>query len=70
MEYSKQKEILFLKKELEVAYSNVNRYCRIVKFYKTKLVALGAMKQLKNCCSSNANYVKIEKNEVKEKAVI
>ena len=70
MEYSKQKEILFLKKELEVAYSNVNRYCRIVKFYKTKLVALGAMKQLKNSCSSNANYVKIGKNEVKEKAVI
>ncbi len=38
-----------------------------MKFYKTKLVALGAMKQLKNSCSSNANYVKIGKNEVKEK---
>ena len=52
MEYSKNKEILFLKRELKEVYKNYNRYFRIIKFYKRKLVALGAMKDLKNRCRS------------------
>ena len=52
MEYSKNKEILFLKRELKEVYKNYNRYFRIIKFYKRKLVALGAMKELKNSCTS------------------
>ena len=72
MEYSKNKEILFLKRELEFVYKNINRYCRIIKFYKRKLVALGAMKELKNSCISEENYTKIKSDEVlkREKVVI
>lgn len=46
LEYSKQKEILFLKNELKVAYSNENRYWRIIGFYKNKLVNYGAMRTI------------------------
>ncbi len=56
IEYSKQKEILFLKRELNEVYKNINRYCRIVKFYKRKLVAFGVMKELKNSYSSAKSY--------------
>ena len=34
MEYSKNKEILFLKRELKEVYKNYNRYFRIIKFYR------------------------------------
>ena len=60
MEYSKNKEILFLKRELKEVYKNYNRYFRIIKFYKRKLVALGAMKELKNSCTSEGCYKKVE----------
>ena len=64
MEYSKQKEILFLKRELKEVYKNVNRYCRIIKFYKRKLVTLGAMRKLKNSYISSGNYTKDGAGEV------
>ena len=71
MEYSKNKEILFLKNELKEVYKNINRYCRIVEFYKKKLVALGAMRELKNNCVSMGEYKKEKLNsEKKEKIVI
>lgn len=74
LEYSKNKEILFLKRELKEVYNNINRYCRIVKFYKRKLVALGAMREIKNSFISEGNYTKnksdVEQNVIKEKAVI
>ena len=74
MEYSKKKEILFLRRELKEVYKNINRYCRIVKFYKRKLVALGAMKELKNSCISEENYTKSKLEDcevkIKEKIVI
>ncbi len=72
MEYSKQKEILFLKRELKEVYKNVNRYCRIIKFYKRKLVTLGAMRKLKNSYISSGNYTKDGAGEVlkKEKVII
>ena len=58
LEYSKQKEILFLRAELKEAYKNINRYCRIIKFYKRKLVKFGVMKELKNSFISEGNYIK------------
>ncbi|MGN1327925.1 MAG: hypothetical protein ACI4VQ_07635 [Clostridia bacterium] len=58
LEYSKQKEILFLKRELKEVYKNINRYCRIIKFYKRKLVEFGEMKELKNSYISEGNYTK------------
>ena len=34
---------------------NENKYYKIIKFYKNKLVELGVMKNLKNSFSSNIN---------------
>ena len=72
MEYSKNKETLFLKRELKEVYKNYNRYFRIIKFYKRKLVALGAMKELKNSCTSEGCYkkVEVETEKVLDKVVI
>ena len=70
--YSKQKEILFLRAELKEAYKNINRYYRIIKFYKRKLVKFGVMKELKNSFISEGNYTKQkeESKYKKEKVVI
>lgn len=56
-EYLKQKEILFIRGDLKEVYQNENKYYKIIKFYKNKLVELGAMKELKNKCISEGNYV-------------
>ncbi len=56
MEYSKQKEILFLRRELKEVYKNINRYCRIVKFYKGKLVKFEVMREIKNSYISEGNF--------------
>ena len=56
-EYEKQKEILFIKGDLNQVYKNENKYYKIIKFYKNKLVSLGAMKELKNTYKSVGNYV-------------
>ena len=72
LEYSKQKEILFLKEELKEAYKNINRYYRIIKFYKRKLVAFGVMREIKNGYISEGCYTKNKVESVlkKEKVVI
>lgn len=72
LEYSKQKEILFLRAELKEVYKNINRYYRIIKFYKRKLVKFGVMKELKNSFISEGNYTKQkeESKYKKEKVVI
>lgn len=71
MEYSKNKEILFLRREQKIVYNNVNRYYRIIKFYNKKLVALGAMRTLKNSCISEGEYTKIKTDTtVKEKVIV
>ncbi len=46
-EYIKQKQILFIKDELKKVLEDENKYYKIIQFYKTKLVELGAMKNLK-----------------------
>lgn len=72
IEYSNQKEILFLRRELAEAYKNINRYCRIIKFYKGKLVKFGVMKELKNNFVSEGCYIKIKdkKRTKKQKAAV
>lgn len=49
-EYLKQKEILFVKNDLKAVSTNAIKYEKIIKFYKQKLVELGAMKNLRNSC--------------------
>ena len=66
--WNQYKEICKLKE----VYKNYNRYFRIIKFYKRKLVALGAMKELKNSCTSEGCYKKVEAEteKVLDKVVI
>ena len=49
---SEQKEILSLKRELHDTNYEFEKYASIRKFYKNKLVELGAMKNLKSTCQS------------------
>ena len=58
---SEEKEILSLKRELYELNSLGDRWEPIRKFYRTKLVGLGQMKELKNSCKtleSNRRYIK------------
>lgn len=57
-EYLKQKEILFIVNDLKYVQKNENKYYKIIKFYKNKLVELGVMKQLYNRCKTTKNYRK------------
>lgn len=52
-EYNEQIEILFITNDLKKVYANENKYYKIIKFYKNKLVELGAMRNLKNSFTSN-----------------
>ena len=62
MAYSEKREILFLRRELNTIYKNINKYCRIEKFYKRKLVNFGVMRELKDSYVSEGLY-KRKKNE-------
>ncbi len=71
-EYIKQKEILFITSDLSKVYANENKYYKIIKFYKNRLVNLGVMRNLQNSYSSEGTYTKVAKvkhNRIKEKAV-
>ncbi len=51
-EYLKQKEILFIKNDLKAVNTNTKKYDKISKFYKEKLVEMGAMRKLKDSCNT------------------
>ena len=58
-EYNKQKEILFVVNDLKQVSRNENKYCKIIKFYKSKLVELGVMKNMPNkCVTKNGEFIK------------
>ena len=57
-EYIKQKEILFIKSDLEKVSTNENKYYKIIRFYKNKLVELGVMRELLNSFTSEGKYTK------------
>ena len=58
-DYQKQKEILFLKGDLKSLNKNEKKYKIIIRFEKSKLVELGAMRQFKDSYKSHGNFVKI-----------
>lgn len=58
-DYQIQKEILFLKGDVKALNQNEKKYKIILRFEKNKLVELGAMRQFKNSCCSQGNYIKI-----------
>lgn len=67
IEYIKQKQILFLRNELEKVRKEENKYYKIIQFYQNKLVELGAMKNMKNSYISEGTYYK---NVKKAKKVV
>lgn len=56
-EYMLKREILFIKSDLKELYCNENKYYKIIKFYKNKLVSLGVMKNIKDKCKSEGTYI-------------
>lgn len=52
-----QKQILFLRKEIE-KLEGIDENKKIVRFYKDKLVEYGALKRLKNKCKTGEHYTK------------
>ena len=61
IDYLQEKQILFLRNELKKVRKDKNKYYKIIQFYQTKLVELGAMQKLRNICTSEGNYKKILK---------
>lgn len=66
-EYIKQKEILFVQNDLKKVSNNENKYYKIIKFYKNKLVNLGVMRELMDSYSSEGNYTKGVKKAKKKR---
>lgn len=56
-ETSKEKEILFLKREITILKEDAENK-DILKFYKNRLVSYGVMKQIKNECRTSNKYIK------------
>lgn len=65
-EYIKQKEILFVRSDLQKVSTNENKYYKIIKFYKNKLVELGDMRNMMNSYSSEGKYIKKNKQKSKK----
>ena len=65
--YIKEKEILFIKSDLQKVSTNENKYYKIIQFYKNRLVELGAMRKLHNSYISEGTYHKLNKGHKKEK---
>ena len=59
-----------MKTDLSKVSGNENKYYKIIKFYKDRLVELGVMRNLYNSCTSGGRYTKVEKkNREKEKEI-
>lgn len=60
----KKKQILFVREDLRKVYQKEKTNKKIIIFYKCKLIALGAMKNLKNSCKTMKLNKKVEKKKV------
>ncbi len=60
IEYIKQKEILFIKNDINKIQKEKIDYSKLMKYYKRKLVDYGAMKVIKNSCQSQGKYIRIK----------
>jgi len=64
-EYKKQKEILFLRRDLKNIENTPIDYSQITKYYKRKLVDYGAIREIQNKCKTlNGKFLKIRSNEI------
>lgn len=67
-EYDVRKQILFIRADMKALFKYGDKYYRIIKFYKHRLVELGDMKELKNSCKTGKyslvkGYRKVIENE-------
>ena len=60
IKYVKEKEILFIKKDLKSLSGEKIDYSKLEKYYKRKLVDYGAIREIKNSYKSEGKYIKIE----------
>lgn len=58
IDYSKDKQVLFLRSELKKLRKEPNRYYKIIQFYYAKLVEFNAMKNMRNSFISEGKYTK------------
>jgi len=64
-EYKKQKEILFLRRDLKSIENTPIDYSQITKYYKRKLVDYGPIREIQNKCKTlNGKFLKIRSNEI------
>ncbi len=65
--YEKLKEILFIRADLKKLRAAKRDYSKIIGFYKSKLVELGVMKEIKNKCKTSKKiYSRLKRQEKKE----
>lgn len=67
-EYERKKQILYVRTDMKILEKYGNKYYRIIKFYKNKLVELGDMKRLADSCKTGnykvvKHYRKVVENE-------
>jgi len=60
-----KKEILFIKNDLKKISEESTRYRMVINIYKNKLVELGAMKEIKNTCSTKKEKLKKKTDKTK-----
>lgn len=58
IEYVKQKEILFIREDIQMTKGKKTDYSRLIKYYKRKLVDYGVMKELRAYKTLNIKYKK------------
>ncbi len=56
-EYTKQKEILFMKNDIQKIRNDKIDYSKIITYYKRKLIDYGAIKELKNSYKSFGKFI-------------
>ena len=59
IEYVKQKEILFIKEDIQKMKGEKTDYSRLIKYYKRKLVDYGAMKEIQGY-TTKGQYTRIK----------
>lgn len=67
IEYIKQKEILFIKNDINKISNSKVDYSKLIKYYRRKLVDYGAIRELNNKCKTCGNYkgnIKNKENKV------
>ena len=62
-EFVKEKEKLFIINDLKQISKNENKYCKVIAFYKGKLVDLGVMKKMPNKCVTREGVFVKKKEE-------